>query len=239
AAAAAAGLGNVMPSQAAPERADETPPATDQPEAEQIETPDAGTEARSISDAGAAGAAALAAGAAVVTGLGSSSLNGADDVPAGQDAQSSFDEAATSTPDPVTSDATVVSEDVVQASVGSESGSSAGSAIGGGTGVKGLRSVRSAALTGGVGAGFARSGQAPDDLKRIKGVGVVIEKKLFAMGITSYEQIANFTTADIAAVSERLSFKGRIEREQWVEQAQILATGGMTEFARRSDDASA
>ncbi len=102
-----------------------------------------------------------------------------------------------------------------------------------------LRSVRSEALTGGAQQGGASSvggrvigrGAAPDDLKRIKGIGVVIEKKLFAMGITTYEQIANFTDADVAAVSERLDFKGRIEREQWIEQAQILVDEGPGELA--------
>jgi hypothetical protein len=32
-----------------------------------------------------------------------------------------------------------------------------------------------------------------------------------------------------------LDFKGRIERENWVEQARILASGGFTEFSRRVD----
>ena len=32
-----------------------------------------------------------------------------------------------------------------------------------------------------------------------------------------------------------LDFKGRIERENWVEQARILAAGGQTEFSRRVD----
>jgi predicted flap endonuclease-1-like 5' DNA nuclease len=74
-----------------------------------------------------------------------------------------------------------------------------------------------------------------DDLKRIRGVGVLIEKKLNSMGIDSYEQIANWTAADIDRVSQSLDFKGRIERENWVEQARILASGGATEFSRRVD----
>jgi predicted flap endonuclease-1-like 5' DNA nuclease len=55
------------------------------------------------------------------------------------------------------------------------------------------------------------------------------------MQITSYEQIANWTAADIERVSRTLDFKGRIERENWVEQARILASGGATEFSRRVD----
>ena len=53
---------------------------------------------------------------------------------------------------------------------------------------------------------------------------MLIEKRLNAMGISTYEQIANWTDADIARVSQTLDFKGRIERESWVEQARILST---------------
>jgi predicted flap endonuclease-1-like 5' DNA nuclease len=74
-----------------------------------------------------------------------------------------------------------------------------------------------------------------DDLKRIRGVGVLIEKRLNAMSIRRYEQIANWTSGDIDRVSRMLEFKGRIERESWVEQARILASGGQTEFSRRVD----
>jgi predicted flap endonuclease-1-like 5' DNA nuclease len=79
-----------------------------------------------------------------------------------------------------------------------------------------------------------RSGP-PQDLKRIRGIGVLIEKRLHAMQIATYEQIANWTAEDIERVSRMLDFKGRIERENWVEQARILASGGATEFSRRVD----
>lgn len=74
-----------------------------------------------------------------------------------------------------------------------------------------------------------------DDLKRIRGVGVLIEKRLNAMGVTRYDQIANWTSGEIDRVSQILEFKGRIEREGWVEQARILLNGGQTEFSRRVD----
>ncbi|MEM7299474.1 MAG: 50S ribosomal protein L21 [Pseudomonadota bacterium] len=63
----------------------------------------------------------------------------------------------------------------------------------------------------------------PDDLKKISGVGPVLEKKLNALGITKFEQVANFSADDIARVDESLSFKGRIERDGWLEQAAKLA----------------
>lgn len=109
--------------------------------------------------------------------------------------------------------------------------------------ISGLRSVRSEAFRGdatgpgsvpAVGTGTGRTA-APDDLKRIRGIGVLIEKKLNSMGITSYGQIANWSSGDVDRVSEILDFKGRIERENWVEQARILAAGGQTEFSRRAD----
>lgn len=64
---------------------------------------------------------------------------------------------------------------------------------------------------------------AADDLKKLSGVGPALEKKLLAAGITTFAQIAAWTEADIADFDEKLSFKGRIEREGWVEQAKALA----------------
>jgi predicted flap endonuclease-1-like 5' DNA nuclease len=79
-----------------------------------------------------------------------------------------------------------------------------------------------------------RTSQA-DDLKRIKGIGVLIEKRLNSLNVMTYEDIANWTSEDIDRISQSLDFKGRIERENWVEQARILAAGGDTEFSRRAD----
>ena len=62
-----------------------------------------------------------------------------------------------------------------------------------------------------------------DDLKKLSGVGPALEKKLIEGGVTSFAQIAAWTEEDIAAFDEKLSFKGRIEREGWVEQAKALA----------------
>ncbi len=64
-----------------------------------------------------------------------------------------------------------------------------------------------------------------DDLKTLSGVGPALEKKLHAAGVTTFAQIAAWTEDDIAAMDEKLSFKGRIEREGWVAQAIELAKG--------------
>jgi len=62
-----------------------------------------------------------------------------------------------------------------------------------------------------------------DDLKKISGVGPVLEKKLNEFGIYHYWQIAKFSRIDIDKVDESLNFKGRIDRDGWVEQATALA----------------
>ncbi|MHA7871918.1 MAG: 50S ribosomal protein L21 [Hyphococcus sp.] len=70
----------------------------------------------------------------------------------------------------------------------------------------------------------AKAGAA-DDLKKLSGVGPVLEKKLIEAGVTSFAQIAAWKQKDIEEFDEKLSFKGRIEREGWVEQAKKLAKG--------------
>ncbi len=74
----------------------------------------------------------------------------------------------------------------------------------------------------------AKADAGADDLKRLKGVGPTLEKKLHAAGVTSFAQIAAWGPDDIAAMDDKLSFKGRIERDGWIEQAKNLSTGGET-----------
>lgn len=64
-----------------------------------------------------------------------------------------------------------------------------------------------------------------DDLKKLSGVGPALEKKLIGAGVTTFAQVAAWTDADVAAMDEQLSFKGRIEREGWIAQANELAKG--------------
>lgn len=61
--------------------------------------------------------------------------------------------------------------------------------------------------------------QAADDLTDINGIGPVIAGKLNAQGITSFQQIADFTPEDVERVDGELNFKGRIDREEWISQA--------------------
>lgn len=61
-----------------------------------------------------------------------------------------------------------------------------------------------------------------DDLKLISGVGPVLEEKLNSVGIYRFEQIANWSERNMQEFDELLSFKGRIEREEWLKQAKTL-----------------
>lgn len=72
-----------------------------------------------------------------------------------------------------------------------------------------------------------------DDLKKISGIGRVNEGKLNELGVTSFAQIAAWSPEDEARIGDILAFEGRIEREEWVRQAKILARGGGTEFSQR------
>jgi len=61
-----------------------------------------------------------------------------------------------------------------------------------------------------------------DKLTRIRGIGPVLEKKLHGLGVFHFSQIAGWSQDDIDRIAEHLSFKGRIEREEWVKQAKEL-----------------
>jgi len=80
-----------------------------------------------------------------------------------------------------------------------------------------------------------RDGKA-DNLKEIKGIGPKLEKVCNTLGFYHFDQIASWNEAEIAWVNANLEgFKGRVSRDNWVEQAKILAAGGDTEFSARVD----
>lgn len=72
-----------------------------------------------------------------------------------------------------------------------------------------------------------------DDLKKISGIGPKLEEKLHLLGIFHYHQIASFSHENIIWVDDHLSFKGRIERDDWVGQAKSLANREDTEFSKK------
>lgn len=73
-----------------------------------------------------------------------------------------------------------------------------------------------------------------DDLKLISGVGPKLEGVLNELGFYHFDQIAKWTDAEVAWVDSRLKFKGRIERDNWIDQATTLAAGGETAFSKKA-----
>ncbi len=73
-----------------------------------------------------------------------------------------------------------------------------------------------------------------DDLKMIKGVGPKMETMLHGLGFFHFDQVSKWSDEEVAWVDQNLEgFKGRVTRDNWVEQAKVLASGGDTEFASR------
>jgi NADH-quinone oxidoreductase subunit E len=72
----------------------------------------------------------------------------------------------------------------------------------------------------------------PDDLQMIAGVGPKNETLLNELGIYTWAQVGAWKKAERDWVDSYLRFKGRIEREEWVKQAEALAKGGEAEYIR-------
>lgn len=70
-----------------------------------------------------------------------------------------------------------------------------------------------------------------DNLQLIKGLGPKLAGLLNGLGVASFQQIADWTEADIAAIDPQLgAFQGRIARDNFVDQAGYLARGDKAGF---------
>jgi predicted flap endonuclease-1-like 5' DNA nuclease len=70
-----------------------------------------------------------------------------------------------------------------------------------------------------------------DNLQLIKGLGPKLAGLLNGLGVTGFQQIADWTDADIAAIDPQLgAFQGRIARDNFVDQAAYLARGDKAGF---------
>lgn len=87
--------------------------------------------------------------------------------------------------------------------------------------------------------GFKKPKGNPDDLTKISGVGEELQKRLNKLGIMKFDQIANFSDEDITKVDEVLNFKGRIEREDWIKQAQELLAEATADEVPEQEDSEA
>jgi predicted flap endonuclease-1-like 5' DNA nuclease len=78
------------------------------------------------------------------------------------------------------------------------------------------------------------SANGSDNLRQLKGVGPKLAALLTELNVTRFDQIASWTDADIARIDPQLgAFKGRIVRDNWVEQARFLAAGDIAGFEAR------
>ena len=64
-----------------------------------------------------------------------------------------------------------------------------------------------------------------DDLKRVSGIGPKIEGILNDLGVFHFDQIASWSRKEVEWVDSYLTFKGRIDREEWIPQSKLLAQG--------------
>jgi large subunit ribosomal protein L19 len=70
--------------------------------------------------------------------------------------------------------------------------------------------------------GFKKQKGEPDDLTQIKGIDADLAARLRQLNCIKLEQIANLSDDDIANIDETLQLDGRIEKDNWIEQAQNL-----------------
>ncbi|MGU3574791.1 hypothetical protein ACLBWZ_04640 [Brucellaceae bacterium C25G] len=74
----------------------------------------------------------------------------------------------------------------------------------------------------------------PDDLLKIKGIGPTLQRKLYALGVYHFEQLAGWNANNAVWIGKQLNFPGRVEREEWVEQARSIIEIADKEHAQKS-----
>ena len=93
----------------------------------------------------------------------------------------------------------------------------------GGAKPSGKKAEKKVAAPAPVAAPAAASGA--DDISLIGGIGPKIYKALTDMGITTFAQVAAWTPADVERIETEIKQKGRVAREEWIEQAKELIAG--------------
>ena len=63
---------------------------------------------------------------------------------------------------------------------------------------------------------------APDDLKKLTGIGPQLEQKLNEAGIYHYWQVAAMSDADVATLDQELKLNGRAGRDGWIASARAI-----------------
>ena len=73
-----------------------------------------------------------------------------------------------------------------------------------------------------MGAIYKKPPRKRDDLKRISGIGPVLEQTLNEYGIYTYQQIMHWDDVAVEEISRLLVFRDRVKRDCWIEQAAEL-----------------
>ncbi len=77
----------------------------------------------------------------------------------------------------------------------------------------------------------AKAAKGPDNLRLIKGLGPKLNTMLNDLGVTRFDQIAGLDAKAVAALDAKLgTFAGRITRDNFVDQAALLAKGDVAGF---------
>ena len=79
---------------------------------------------------------------------------------------------------------------------------------------------------------IGRLGPVVDSVLANHGYPPAIEKLLNEMGISTFQQVAGLTPPQIEEVEAEAGFRGRIGRNNWLQQAEVLARGGVEEYRR-------
>ncbi len=88
--------------------------------------------------------------------------------------------------------------------------------------------------------GFRKPKGEKDDLKLIQTIAPDLETMLNKLNIMKFEQIAAFSDDDIANIDDALNLGGRIEREDWIGQAQrLMAEATVDEVPEQEAEAAA
>lgn len=80
---------------------------------------------------------------------------------------------------------------------------------------------------------------APDDFTLIEDVSVLQQTTLYSIGVFHFDQIAAWTPANVAWVDQYLRLRGRIDEEEWVEQARTMSERGVGASRRMLEDTEA
>jgi len=85
--------------------------------------------------------------------------------------------------------------------------------------------------------GFKKQKGEPEDLTQIKGIDEDLAARLRQLNCIKLEQVTNLSDEDIANIDEVLQLDGRIEKEDWVAQAQRLVAETAAAEVSAEDDA--